>query len=535
MALSSSTILPGLSLRQSPADGTQHPVNSYIWDGPHGLLVIDPGAALVPDVTLSDGSFASDVTLPAALFVTHLQREHVAGAEHFPGVPLYVPAGDEYLCKGAAAYADIVQKWEAPWTWDSRGNFPGHLAGARNERPPDRPLAVAGSLCEGDEVLGLRVLSTPGHGKHAVTLLADIQGRRMAFCGDLIYGDGRLWNWFDCDWDYGLQSGQRAVLASAQRLLNEKPDVLLPAHGDAIVDATGALRALIARLQAVLGDAPNEAAVVNFRDNESPVPGWRRLSPHLYQWKAGNCALLVSRAGAGLLVDDGLCRWLPLEERAPDQQAVMEAVKTSLGLSRIEAVLVTHYHGDHVNNIPTLVADEGAEVVALDTVADVMENERAYNLAAPLWWYGDSFERVPVDRRLADGETFGWREYELNFFHLGGQTYYHAGITAQIDGSTVCFVGDAVWGWTARPEPVLCFNDAEPATRGWAYAVDRILEQRPDLLVCGHGSALRDPMSMLEEKRENWQRQLERFDALNARPSRRAFFDPFWEGEMSNP
>lgn len=511
------TILTGLTRVQSTAAGPQHPTNSYLWDGPKGLVIIDPCVDVTPAVAT-----------PAALLVTHVQQEHIEGAANFPEASLHIPAGDEYLCDGAAAYEASIEKWEEPWDWDSRGNFQGHLAGARNERPTEEPQRITGTFEDGDEIFGLRVLGTPGHGKHAVTFLAEIEGRRVAFCGDLVCGDGQLWNWFDCNWDYGLEGGPRALAASAERLIAEKPEILLPAHGEPILDAVAALQRLIERLRAVAPTGSGTGGPLNFPDNENPIPGWRQLSPSLYQWKDGNCALVVSKDNVGLLVDDGLCHWLSLPQRAPHHHGVMVDIKAALGLSRIEAVIVTHYHGDHIYNIPDLVADDGAEIVALDVVAKVMENERAYNLAAPLWWYGDTHERVPVDRHIADGEIFRWREYEIRFFHLAGQTYYHAGMTTDIDGARVCFVGDAIFGWNPGVEPVICYNDNSPESRGWAYSAERLIEEDANLLVCGHGSAIREPMPMLLQKRENWKAQLECFQTLSARAELRLFFDPYW-------
>jgi glyoxylase-like metal-dependent hydrolase (beta-lactamase superfamily II) len=124
------------------------------------------------------------------------------------------------------------------------------------------------------------------------------------------------------------------------------------------------------------------------------------------------------------------------------------------------------------------------------------------------------------------GTRLRWREYELEIFHLGGQTYYHAGIATVVDGQRVIFVGDS---FNAHPgvEPVLTYNDNDPATRGWLYAVERLIERRPDLLVCGHAAAVRSPREILELKRRLWREQVERYRQLSARDDLRMFFDPF--------
>jgi len=514
-------IVPRVFRWQSRLSGPHHPVNSYVVLTPEGVVLIDPAADLTPKVLPE---------MPRAILLTHVQEEHLAGAFHYPRVPIYVPAGDEYLCAGRDSYGDLITAWEEPWPWDTRGNFRGHLAGAQNERPPLHRLPVTGTIASGDQYFGLRAVSTPGHGKHALTYLLDQDSQRLAFCGDLICGDGQLWNWFDAEWDYGLELGQRSLFDAAGRLMEERCNFLLPSHGGVISEPQAALAKLRRRLWAVLNpssEAPGP--VVNFEPEPDSAPGWRRLSRHLHQWcrEAGNSAVLVSETGNALFVDYGLCYWHPLAERAAHQTGVLAELKRSLGIRKVEICIPTHYHGDHIENIPALVAAEGTEIVCLDAVAEAISHPERHNLACHLWWYGTGAATVPVHRSVPSGTRLRWQEYELEIFHLGGQTYHHAGINALIDGRHVLFVGDAIYGWNSHPDPVLCYNDAEPETRGWLYALHRIQERKPDLLVCGHASALAEPALLIEAKIRNWNQRIEEYASLDVRGNARLFFDPF--------
>jgi glyoxylase-like metal-dependent hydrolase (beta-lactamase superfamily II) len=508
-----SPVLPQIMCWKSQLDGAQHPTNSYLVETVQGRVLIDP-AADFPEQPVSE------------ILITHVQEEHIAGAARFPEAQLYVAAGDEYLCAGRAAYEQRITVWENPWDWETRGNFSGHIAGARNERPAPTALALAGVLREGEDVAGMRVLATPGHGKNALTFLWESADRIFAFCGDLICGDGRLWNWFDAEWDYGPQTGQKTLLESARRLLREAPDVLLPSHGEPIFEAQAALQKLIERLERILHVEPDCPSPLNFAEKDGPTAGWREISPHLFQWKEGNCALLLSQEGTALFVDDGLCNWLPLIERKELHNQIVAEIKTALQISRIEAVVVTHFHGDHVENIPHLCEQENSEIVTLDTVAEVLETPQHFNLAAAWWWYDTGQDRLRVTRKLVSGEIFRWREYELEIFHLAGQTFYHCGIAAVVDGAKTIFVGDGIYGWKPACEPVICYNDNEPAKRGWVYSLERLIEREPELLICGHGSAIRGPMPLLQEKRARWEERLRQFDAINARENRDLFFTP---------
>jgi glyoxylase-like metal-dependent hydrolase (beta-lactamase superfamily II) len=525
-----SLVVPGVWRWQSGLAGLHHPVSSYIWQRTDGCILIDPAADLTGAILAQHG-----LGLVRAILITHVQEEHVAGCANFPGVPVHVPADDEYLCRGVEEYRKCITTWPDPWEWETRGNFQGHIAGAVNERPASLPLTLGESL-KPSASLGMdcQILATPGHGKHAVTILASIAGRLLAFCGDLVYAGGTLWNWFDSEWDYGLQTGPRSLLKSAAALDQYRPALLCPAHGPVIDDPARALDTLQARLRAILEPPPVafDESSVSVQSISSRAAGFRQLLPHLLQYNVdyGNCNVLLSDDGYALMVDDGLCYWKPLEERAAHHRRVIEQLKRSLGIKRIEIVIPTHYHGDHTENIPELVAMDQTRVVALDTVAEPIHYPQRFNLASNLPWYGTRYAHVAVDQVVPSGTKLKWREYELEIFQLAGQTYHHCGIDVRIDGRRVLFVGDSVSGASPACEPVLCYNDNEPQTRGPAFAVERMLERRPDLLVCGHAMAFANPMPLLQLKQRLWKRQLDHYCQLSARPSLREFFDPFLKG-----
>jgi len=65
--------------------------------------------------------------------------------------------------------------------------------------------------------------------------------------------------------------------------------------------------------------------------------------------EGGQATLLVAPSGASLLVDTG---WPTADGR--DAQRIQEAMKDA-GISRIDHLLVTHFHHDHVGGLPELV------------------------------------------------------------------------------------------------------------------------------------------------------------------------------------
>lgn len=522
-------LLPSLFAWRSSPGGAHGAVNSYI------IRTMGSSAILIdPADDLRAASLEPlEITQVTAILITHTHRENVAGARNFPDAKLYVPAGDEYLYNGIESYRSMITPWPSPWEWESRGCYVGHLGGAANERPPERPLVVSGSLRGGDHLLDFDILPAPGHTKNAVALIGTINGHRVAFTGDLIHVGGTLWNYFDCDWDYGTGRGLAAVIQSARRVAACRPRMIFPSHGEMIDDVPADTQRLTTRIQAVLQPLASDEwdSTPHIQPaTQTAAAGWWELLPSLYQWRdnAGNANLLVSRSGQALMVDDGLCSWLPLHERQQHHHRAIEDAKAKLGITAIEMVIPTHYHGDHIENIPDLVRTESTQVLTLDLTGGPIERPEDFNLACALPWYGTRYPSVRVDRAVTAGTVVRWREFDLQLFHLPSQTYFHAGIQTTIAGRRVIFAGDALGGHTPECGAVLSYNDAEPAERGWAAGVRILRERKADLIVCGHGIAVRDPEPLLAALAQNWSRRLDQFRQLNARSDNQLFFNPYF-------
>jgi beta-lactamase superfamily II metal-dependent hydrolase len=75
----------------------------------------------------------------------------------------------------------------------------------------------------------------------------------------------------------------------------------------------------------------------------------RRLLIYTIDVEGGQSTLLVSPTGASLLVDAG---WPDANGRDADR---IQAAMKDAGITRIDHLLVTHYHVDHVGGVPELV------------------------------------------------------------------------------------------------------------------------------------------------------------------------------------
>jgi glyoxylase-like metal-dependent hydrolase (beta-lactamase superfamily II) len=162
--------------------------------------------------------------------------------------------------------------------------------------------------------------------------------------------------------------------------------------------------------------------------------------------------------------------------------ASLAAQRRDFGVDRIEVVMPTHYHDDHVAGINLLRDVEGLEVWSPANVAPVLEEPTRFDL--PCLW----FDPVPVDRRLPLGMPVAWREYELTPHAQPGHTLYAAAIAFEVDGKRVLATGDqqARVADAAAPD-VLSFQYRNRfRIDDYIASAELYLSLRPDLMISGH-------------------------------------------------
>ena len=463
------------------------------------LLLRDQRALLVD---FGDGDILeeTDVGSIDCVLHTHYHRDMCQGDWKLPGtVQVIVPRGELSYFSGVETF------------WRDKEFFVNY--DMRNEFfALRRSIRVARAVAQGDEIewrgLKLSVLDTPVHSEGSVSFLTEFEGKRVLFCGDLIYGNGKLWTFHDLEWDYCNVTGLRTAIDTVARLEELDLDLLLPAHGEPILRPKEALATLQQRLRKAL-DLLDWHSGSQTRTRVEPY----RVTSHIAVVGSTTSALILSDSGHALVCDWG---YVP--------NGTLRDLKAQFNIKRINAVFFSHYHDDHIAQSNELRETEGAELWAYEGMVDILASPRHYNL--PCLWR----EPIRVDRVLRDGERILWQGLDLRFYHLPGQTRYAMGLFLEDDGKRILLTGDNIPAPT--PGGILrgqfCSRNRQEFGGGYLQSAKKMLELEPQLLIGSHW----EPCQVTREDLErhlNWARDTEKvLKDLIGQPDPAFGIDPTW-------
>jgi glyoxylase-like metal-dependent hydrolase (beta-lactamase superfamily II) len=456
-------------------------------------IAVDFGSGLVLD-QLSD----LGVDRITDVLMTHHHRDQAQGLQRAvaAGVRIHVPPVEQDLFAEASEF------------WRTRPMYNDYVL--RQDKftilesvpvydlvPEYRTATYAG--------IDVEVVPTPGHTTGSVSYLVRRDGHTYAFTGDLIYAPGKVWSLAATQWSYTENEGPAMTVLSAYQLMERELDALLPSHGDVMDAPNAALALLIARMEAYIESRRSEPWDLRAHLYQP----YGHLTEHLLHNRSSHSLsyVLLSRDGAALIFDfgydvtTGMPGGVDRASRRP-WLASIPALRREYGVTRIDAVLPTHYHDDHVAGMNLLRDVEGTEVWAPENMARILENPLLEDL--PCTWY----DPIPVDRRLPMGRSFTWHEYEITVHDLPGHTLYAAAYEFEVDGVKVLVTGDQQEGGGQLGERREILNyQYRNRFRIGDYEQSAALYRKvqPDLMISGHWKARwvdEDYLELLERSGE---------------------------------
>jgi glyoxylase-like metal-dependent hydrolase (beta-lactamase superfamily II) len=487
--------------------------NIYRWADTCNVYVLREGdKALLID--LGDGSVLDKLgeigvkTVEWVLF-THHHREQCQG-------------GTRLAKLGAKVAASAVEKpiFEQPLSYRKMRPTLGDaytVHGASYVRPPIAPIAIDHAFKRMDEFAwrGREFVCahTGGHSPGHMAYLTRVDGQWLAFAGDLMTHDARMHTWFDSEFDYGFAKGLHELANNAAYIAGYDPRPLLPAHGPIVRDGKEQLDHYVRKLRKLGRLYVRGYEIFQFANCDqdtisrpTAVPHLWRISKHLFKFRGPdywvNFHMLLADNGHALFIDCGLFDREFLEK-------TIERAKERLGLKAIDAVFVTHMHGDHALDAGFAREKWGAKLWAMEGVVDKFERPWDHDYCALLPMYTnrdkpDALRPLRFDRVLTPGELIHWQGFTLACDWMPGQTKYHS----------------CLHGVVARNACVL--------EEGYLQAAGFLHGIAPDLLLGGHCWAIAKPADLIERLRVRMTELREAFADLSAEDDYRYMFDPYW-------
>lgn len=364
-----------------------------------------------------------------AVLLTHHHRDQLQGlAGAKTSFPVFVPHAERELI----GEADIMwQRREILNNYNCRQDRFSTLTNV----PVTGTLEDYGTYAfAGIEV---KVWPTPGHTTGSVTLEIGIDGKKMAFTGDLIFGRGKVYSLAATQWSYNGGEGIPHTVLSLLFLQEQKYDRLLPSHGEPMCPDE-AIPETVENLAALMKLRRQNPRCFQLRERP-----YEHITEHLLfnRTSMSDSYVLVSESGKALIFDlgydfmAGVAAGCDRSSRRP-WLYTLPWLFENCGVTSIDACIATHYHDDHVAGFPLLRRRYGTKVLCAENFADIISHPSDYDL--PCLWY----DPIPVDQVIPLEETFCWEEYELTLHTMSGHTEYAVAISFAVDGKKVLCAGD---------------------------------------------------------------------------------------------
>ncbi|MEE2659431.1 MAG: MBL fold metallo-hydrolase [Candidatus Latescibacterota bacterium] len=447
----------------------------YALRGPEGTVVINAGTGTAADY-LDEVAGNTSVTV----LLTHHFRDHSDGALRLAakGAKVVAPYWDQEY------FLDPEQHFRERQIWNSYDN-------RWDRHSPVRPIPVDDWAMDYEtrQIAGLtwKVVPTPGVTNGACSYVVDTDAGRWAFVGEVICGHGRTGRLAPLQYNYNDLTGLTNLCHSSRRLLNELPVRLFPSLGETIDDPAAGVGTFIENAREV------ERIHPGFTIPDPEADDMVEVSEHLLYSRYGGAQthFVVSDSGKVLSLDygySGIDYVGPgkhhLSNRRPFLHGLNGLAKRGIE-PRVDTVLLTHFHDDHVNGIPLLQRLFDTQVWAAREFSDVLERPERYD--RPCLWH----EPISVARHLPTGETFEWEGIPVTLYPMSGHTRFATLVCMEVDGKRIAHTGDQIFysdgGW--KPGSRMFTNHVYKNGLDigcYLKVVEDLDRFQPDLVITGH-------------------------------------------------
>jgi len=343
------------------------------------------------------------------------------------------------------------------------------------------------------------------------------------FTGDLIHSGGKIINYYDLQYVYNDNGyeGIKRSLNSFKRVFKEKPQLLLPSHGDIIENPNKEIKTLISKFERAIFIFCAEDSAIGidfFPEKLIYAEILRKEFPHLV--RKGTSFIILGNNNNCFMNDYG----------GPDSSIGyklkwLERFLEKRKINKIDFIIPSHYHDDHTAGINILKRHYETKIYALENMVDVLENPSHYRIGCLF------HEPIRVDKVLKHGEVINWDDYEFEIFHFPGQTEYHMGMFGIVDEKRIFFVGDSFdvstvfdrrisinsWNWCQLGKAV-----------GYEKCADILLKCNPEYLALNHYGVIKVSRDMLMNFKDYVSEYEPIISEIVAQDNPNFGFDPNW-------
>jgi glyoxylase-like metal-dependent hydrolase (beta-lactamase superfamily II) len=237
-----------------------------------------------------------------------------------------------------------------------------------------------------------------------------------------------------------------------------------------------------------------------------------QVSKHVIQDGGSTSQIVISETGEALLFDCG--KEFTLER--------LQEAKAKFGIDRVDVIIPSHWHYDHVDGIAAIAKSEGAKVWVWEGLAEYIEHPEHFPTTC---WTG---KKINVDRILKENVEFEWGGYSFKVYHHPVHTEQQMGLYAKVDGLDFYFIADGT-GFSKEGvrASIHCYNGLSLSS-GLLKSAQSFSEANPYICLPAHSNVFATNGEDKEEFKEWASKTTDAIKDLLPPDNPDLAYDPYW-------